>query len=145
MKKISIILISLFMFLLSGCNHYYRYDFNELIDSVDEIYIVEVHRTEYYGEISIDYLKEIENEFEDFLKDLSDLEFVYSIFLSPQNNSGMAIMLVYNNEKYDYAIIGVRGIEKFKNNKQTYFYNAMCDEEDFNNILNKYYKDQNRV
>ena len=57
----------------------------------------------------------------------------------------MAIMLVYNNEKYDYAIIGLRGIEKFKNNKQTYFYNAMCDEEDFNNILNKYYKDQNRV
>jgi len=34
----------------------------------------------------------------------------------------------------------LKGIEEFKNNKQIYLYNALCDKDDFNEILNKYYK-----
>ena len=141
MKKIWFMLINLFVFTisLSGCTKYYYYDFEE-IAVVEEIYIVEVERTEYYGDISIDYLMEIEEDFAVFLNELKSLEFESSPFLSPQNNTGINIMLVCNSEKYDYVIIGLRGIEEFKNNEQTYLYNAMCNEEDFNEILNKYYK-----
>ena len=142
MKKIWFMLINLFVFIisLSGCTKYYHYDFEEIAGSVDEIYIVEVERTEYYGEISIDYLMEIEEDFDVFLNEVKSLEFESSLFLSPQNNTGINIMLVCNSEKYDFVIIGLRGIEEFKNNEQTSLYNAMCNEEDFNEILNKYYK-----
>ena len=142
MKKIWFLLINLFVFIisLSGCTKNYHYDFEEIAGCVEEIYIVEVERTEYYGDISIDYLMEIEEDFADFLNELKSLEFESSPFLSPQNNTGINIMLVCNSEKYDYVIIGLNGIEKFKNNEQTYLHNAMCNEEDFNEILNKYYK-----
>ena len=137
------ILVNLFVVIisLSGCTNDYYYDFEKLIDSVEEIYIVEVERKEYYGDISIDYLIEIEKkDYDNFLNELTTLEFNSSIFLSPQNNTGLNIMLVCNSEKCDYAIIGLRGVEEFKNNKQTYLYNATCKEEDFNAVLNKYYK-----
>lgn len=135
-------LINLFVFTLSlsGCTKYYHYDFEEIAGFVEEIYIVEVERTEYYGDISIDYLMEIEEEFADFLNELKSLEFESSLFLHPQNNTGINIMLVCNSERCDYVIVGLRGIEEFKNNEQTYLYNARCNEEDFNEILNKYYK-----
>ena len=141
MKKTRLILICLivFIFSLSGCTKQYDYNFEELVNSVEEIYIVDIEREEYYGDISIDYLMKIENEFENFLTDLTSLKFENSILLSPQNNTGINIMLVCNNEQYDYVIIGLRGIEEFKNNKQIYLYNAMCDKDTFNNILNKYY------
>ena len=104
MKKIWFMLINLFVFTisLSGCTKYYHYDFEEIAGFVEEIYIVEVERTEYYGDISIDYLMEIEEDFADFLNELKSLE--------------------------------------FKNNEQTCLHNAKCNEEDFNEILNKYYK-----
>lgn len=142
MKKIWFMLINLFVFTLSlsGCTKYYHYDFEKFAGFVEEIYIVEVERTEYYGDISIDYLMEIEEDSADFLNELKSLKFKSSLFLSPQNNTGINIMLVCNSEKYDYVIIGLRGIEEFKNNEQTYLYNARCNEEDFNEILNKYYK-----
>ena len=142
MKKIWFMLINLFVFTisLSGCTKYYHYDFEEIAGFVEEIYSVEVERTEYYGDISIDYLMEIEEDFADFLNELKSLEFESSPFLSPQNNTGINIMLVCNSEKYDFVIIGLRGIEEFKNNEQTSLYNAMCNEENFNEILNKYYK-----
>lgn len=56
MKKIWFMLINLFVFTisLSGCTKYYRYDLEGIVDSVEQIYIVEVERTEYYGDISID-------------------------------------------------------------------------------------------
>ena len=127
------------MFLFSGCNNHYYYDYNELTSSVKQIYIVEVQRSEYYGEISIKYLKEIKEEFNVFLEDLSELRYESSVLLSPQNNTGKAIMLVYSDEEYDYGIIGLNGIEKFKNNTQTYLYNARCDEDKFNLILDNYY------
>lgn len=142
MKKIWFMLINLFVFTisLSGCTKYYRYDLEGIVDSVEQIYIVEVERTEYYGDISIDYLMEIEEDFDDFLNEVKSLEFESSPFLSPQNNTGINIMLVCNSEKYDYVIIGLRGIEEFKSDKQIYLHNAMCNEEDFNEIINKYYK-----
>ena len=142
MKKIWFMLINLFVLIisLSGCTKYYHYDFEEIASSVEEIYIVEVERTEYYGEISIDYLMEIEEDFDVFLNEVKSLEFGSSLFLSPQNNTGINIMLVCNSEKYDFVIIGLRGIEKFKNNEQISLHNAMCNEEDFNKIINKYYK-----
>ena len=142
MKKIWFKLINLFVFTisLSGCSKYYRYDFEELVGYVEEIYIVEVERTKYYGDISIDYLVEIEEDFADFVNELKSLEYNSSLFLHPQNNIGINIMLFCNNEKYDYVIVGLNGVEKFKNNEQTYLYNAWCTEEDFNEILNKYYK-----
>ena len=142
MKKKWLILVNLFILVisLSSCKKYYHYDFEGIIDSVEQIYIVQVERTEYYGDISIDYLIEIEEDFDSFLNELTSLEFESSLFLSPQNNTGINIMLVCNSEKYDYVIVGLRGIEKFKNNEQTYLHNAMCNEEDFNEILNKYYK-----
>ena len=49
-------------------------------------------------------------------------------------------MLICNSEKYDYVIVGMSGIEEFKNSKQTYLYNACCNKKDFNDFLNKYYK-----
>lgn len=142
MKKIWFKLIYLFVFTisLSGCTKYYYYDFEEIAGFVEEIYIVEVERTEYYGDISIDYLMEIEEDFTDFLNELKSLEFQSSLFLTPANNTGINIMLVCNSERCDYVIVGLRGIEEFKNNEQTYLYNARCNEEDFNEILNKYYK-----
>jgi hypothetical protein len=142
MKKTRLILICLIVFIFSlfGCTKQYDYNFEELVNSAEEIYIVDIEREEYYGDISIDYLMKIENEFENFLTDLTSLKFEYSILLSPQNNTGINIMVVCNSEKYDYVIIGLRGIEEFKNNEQTYLHNAMCNEEDFNEILNKYYK-----
>ena len=140
MKKICFVLINLIIFIisLSGCVKENDYNFETLVNSVEQIYIVEVERTEYYGDISIDYLMEIE-EFDEILNDVTFLKFESSILLSPQNNTGINIMLVCNSEQYDYVIIGLRGIEEFKNNKQTYFYNAMCDKDAFNDILNKYY------
>ena len=101
MKKIWFMLINLFVFTisLSGCTKYYHYDFEEIAGFVEEIYIVEVERTEYYGDISIDYLMEIEEDFVDFLNELKSLEFESSPFLSPQNNTGINIMLVCNSEK----------------------------------------------
>ena len=142
MKKIWFKLIYLFVFTisLSGCTKYYYYDFEEIAGFVEEIYIVEVERTEYYGDISIDYLMEIEEDFTDFLNELKSLEFQSSLFLTPANNTGINIMLVCNSERCDYVIVGLRGIEEFKNNEQTYLYNARCNEEDFNEIINKYYK-----
>ena len=142
MKKTRLILICLIVFIFSlfGCTKQYDYNFEELVNSAEEIYIVDIEREEYYGDISIDYLMKIENEFENFLTDLTSLKFGNSILLSPQNNTGINIMVVCNSEKYDYVIIGLRGIEEFKNNEQTYLHNAMCNEEDFNEILNKYYK-----
>ena len=142
MRKTRLILIYLivFIFSLSGCTKQYDYNFEELVNSAEEIYIVDIEREEYYGDISIDYLMKIENEFENFLTDLTSLKFEYSILLSPLNNTGINIMIVCNNEQYDYVIIGLRGIEEFKNNKQIYLHNAMCDKDTFNNILNKYYK-----
>ena len=142
MKKIWFKLINLFVFTisLSGCTKYYYYDFEEIVGFVEEIYIVEVERTEYYGDISIDCLMEIEEDFADFLNELKSLEFQSSLFLTPSNNTGINIMLVCNSERCDYVIVGLRGIEEFKNNEQTYLHNAMCNEEDFNEILNKYYK-----
>ena len=142
MKKIWFMLINLFVFTISlqGCTKYYHYDFEEIAGFIEEIYIVEVERTEYSGDISIDYLMEIEEDFADFLNELKSLEFKSSLFLSPQNNTGINIMLGCNSEKYDYVIIGLNGIEEFKNNGQTCLHNAMCNEEDFNEILNKYHK-----
>ena len=141
MKKTRLILIYLivFIFSLSGCTKQYDYNFEELVNSAEEIYIVDIEREEYYGDISIDYLMKIENEFENFLTDLTSLKFEYSILLSPLNNTGINIMIVCNNEQYDYVIIGLRGIEEFKNNKQIYLHNAKCATDKSNNILNKYY------
>ena len=142
MKKKWLILVNLFILVisLSSCKKYYHYDLEGIIDSVEQIYIVQVERTEYYGDISIDYLIEIEEDFDSFLNELTSLEFESSLFLSPQNNTGINIMLVCNSEKYDYVIVGLRGIEEFKSDNQIYLYNAMCNEEDFNEIINKYYK-----
>lgn len=142
MKRIFIILISLFLFVisLSGCTNYYHYDFEKLNDSVKHIYIVEVQRNEYYGEISIDYLMEVEEDVDNFINELESLDFRSSILLSPENNTGVNIMLVCDSEEYDYVIVGLNGIEEFKNNKQTYLYNALCNKDAFDEILNKYYK-----
>ena len=52
-------------------------------------------------------------------------------------------MLVCNSESYDYVIIGPNGIEEFKNNEQTYLYNEMCDVDEFNDLINKYYSNLN--
>ena len=141
MKKTYIMLIILLIVTisLSSCNNYH-YNFDELIDSTKQAFIVEVERTEYYGDISINYLKEIEGEdFDNILNDITTLEYETSILLHPQNNSGLAIMLVCNTDRCDYAIIGLRGVEEFKDNKQISLFNAKCNRDDFNNILSKYY------
>ena len=128
MKKIYLVLINLVLFIvsLSGCTQNYHYDFEKLVGSVEQIYIVEVERTKYYGDISIDYLMEIEEDFDNFLNEVTTLEFKSSIGLSPKNNTGLSIMLVCNNEKYDYVIIGLRGIEEFKNNFSFNFQQKCC-------------------
>ena len=142
MKKVLIILINLFLLTipLNSCTNYYHYDFEKLNDSVKHIYIVEVQRNEYYGEISIDYLMEVEEDVDNFINELESLDFRSSILLSPENNTGVNIMLVCDSEEYDYVIVGLNGIEEFKNNKQTYLYNALCNTDAFDEILNKYYK-----
>ena len=142
MKKIINILIIFFIFIMSltGCANHYHYDFEKLNDAVKHIYIVDVQRDGYYGEITINYLMEVHEDVDVFMNDLESLNFQSSILLSPNNNTGINIMLVCDNEKYDYVIVGLKGIEEFKNNKQIYLYNALCDKDDFNKILNKYYK-----
>lgn len=76
----------------------------------------------------------------DYRKFYLDRFFSSNVIVSFRNNTGIDIMLVWDNEKYDYVIVGLKGIEEFKNNKQIYLYNALCDKDDFNKILNKYYK-----
>jgi len=142
MKKIFFLLINLIVFIISisGCVKKNDYNFDKIVNSVEQIYIVEVQRDGYYGEITINYLMEVHEDVDVFMNDLESLNFQSSILLSPNNNTGINIMLVCDNEKYDYVIVGLKGIEEFKNNKQIYLYNALCDKDDFNEILNKYYK-----
>ena len=144
MKKTYIILIILLIVTislssLSSCNDHH-YNFDELIDSTKQAFIVEVERTEYYGDISINYLKEIEGEdFDNLLNDITTFEYETSVLLHPKNNSGLSIMLVCNTDRCDYAIMGLHGVEEFKDNKQIYLFNATCNHDDFNKILSKYY------
>ena len=143
MKKIIFVLIGLIsaLLLLTGCGHYY-YDYDELTDSVQQIYIVDVQRSEYYGDITVEYLEEVEGEdFNSLLEQLSNLRYEWSVLLEPQNNTGRSIMLIYNREDYDYAIVGLTGIEKFKNDEEVYFKNAVCDEDAFSQLLSNYYTD----
>ena len=144
MKKIKCILtcliICFFVTVLYSCTSSYYVD-SSITDSAKEIYIVDVERSEYYGAISIEYLKEIPNDvFNTFSQDLSQLKYESSIFMSPKNNVGKAIMIVYNDEICDYCIIGVNGIEKFKNNEQIYLHNVKCDDGEFEFVLEKYYE-----
>ena len=140
MKKTYIMLIILLIVTISLSSCDYHYNFDELIDSTKQAFIVEVERTEYYGDISINYLKEIEGEdFDNILNDITTLEYETPNMLHPNNNTGLAIMLVCNTDRYDYAIIGFHGVEEFKDNKQISLFNATCNHDDFNNILSKYY------
>ena len=137
-KNVTLLLVFLSITLMAGCAKEYFYDYTELSSSVKQVYIVEVQRSEFYGDISIEYLKEIK-DYDIFLQDLSNLRYEYSSFLEPENNKGKVIMLIYDDADYDFGVVGPNGIEKFKDNKEVYFYNARCDENELSLLINKYF------
>lgn len=138
MKKIMCLLFVI-IFSLVGCSNSYKYDFGKLYGNIERAYIVEVKRANYYGSITIDYLQEI-YDIGSIADDINKIEYVSSISLSPKNNEGINIMVVCSNIDFDYAIIGVNGVEEFKNDMQTSLYNARCDSTTYCDIINKYYK-----
>lgn len=143
MKKIFLLFpVFVFAFLLTGCTEEYYLDYNEMTHMIKRVSIVEVQRNEYYGEISIEQIKELnETDLAVFLGELTELKYEYSVFLEPENNTGLSIMLTYDSPDYDYVIIGKNGIEKFKDNKELSFFNARCDENEFLKIVNRYLND----
>ena len=142
MKTVIVFLMCIPLFLFTGCTKEYYLNYTELAATVNEAYIVEVQRSEYYSEASVEYIRQIrDGELDDFLMKLSNLRFEYSVFLEPANNTGKAIMLKYNGTDYDYTIIGKNGIEKFKDGEQKYLYNATCDENALSSLINEYFAD----
>ena len=140
MKKLFIFLLCLF-FLFSSCNRYsFSYKYEEISSNVKSIKIVEITRDGYYGEMSVIIKREIpEEEKDEVLKEICKLNYEWSITLEPENITGLAIMLSYDDNNNRYDLVGLQGVEFYENGEQTYYDNSRCDHNAFNLILENYY------
>ncbi len=144
MKKTICILVSILIIsiMVISCSIYkdFPYDYNELLENVQEINIVDVERDGYDGELNISILEEVDkNDYNDFLLSLSNITYESGILMHPHNVTGVSIMLIYDSINHNYDLVGTRAIEKFENNIKTIHMNMGCNSDEFNNLINKYY------
>ncbi len=137
---VRIVSILIFFIIIISCSLYkdFSYDYNELLENVQVINIVDVDRDGYDGELNISILEE--NDYNDFLLSLSNITYESGILMHPHNVTGVSIMLIYDITNHNYDLVGTRAIEKFENNIKTIHMNMRCSNLDkFNNLINKYY------
>lgn len=133
MKKIFLLLI--FMLLLVGCNNtIYHWEFNYSYQEVNQIMIIEIIDDLDYKEIQeIDLFLA-----EELYNDIMNIEMKrYGTNLS--SLSGKCFLIVFENGEYD--IISKTESKHYKyNNGEILGYNSWlyCDENEFNELINKY-------
>ena len=140
MKKVCCLLVAISCLLLSSCltyndifdkskERYEYYDYNELIDGLSKVEIVELPRFSYEETV---VLKELSYEESlEFLYDYSQIKqyYVVPIIGDPPQPSGVSIKIWYSDGTYDlYSKISSTA------SLWTQCYNG----EDFDNLINKY-------
>ncbi|MBQ4273757.1 MAG: hypothetical protein IJB94_02145 [Clostridia bacterium] len=141
MKKIFLMLTFILSFILSlvGCNNTYYWEFNYSYEKVDQIKIIEIiddldDDLDYreIQEIDVSLSKELYN-------DIMNIEMKrYSPNLS--SPSGKCFLIVFENGEYD--IISQKESKHFKyNGEEILAYNSWlyCNENEFNELINKYF------
>ena len=140
MKRIFIFSLC-FIFLFVSCNCYsFSYEYEDISSKVKSIKIVDVTRDGYYGEMEIIIKQEIPEEHKaELLQEICMLNYEWSITLEPENITGLAIMLSYDDNNNRYDLVGLQGVEFYENGEQIRYENSRCDEKAFNDILDNYY------
>ena len=138
MKKIFLMLVFILSLTLSlvGCDNTYYWEFNYSYEEVDQIKIIEMiddihHRYREIQEIDLSLSKEVYN-------DIVNIEMKrYGPNLS--SPSGKCFLIVFKNGEYD--IISQKESKHFKyNGEEILAYNSWlyCNENEFNELINKY-------
>lgn len=133
-KLKSFILLIIFVYMLTGCDNNYKFNYSDLEKSVISIEIIEMKNSQL---ILYESIKKINSDLTlEFLVELSNIEFI-RVYGDPVGLTGECILLKYDNG--DFEIIGKYYITKYnQDNEPIYWKNNYANEQKFDKLIYKY-------
>lgn len=140
MKKITLFMILLQIFILLGCQRNY-YNYSNLKDTIVKIEILHIVNKFSVEENASDYditlytVLEETSQIQDLLKDLSKIKFIKPLG-SPAALSGDAIKLIFLTGEYE--IISQRATRRYTSKGKEIMVIQECNKKQFDFLIKKY-------